>query len=313
MYRHLIAIFAGSVAFALAGGPAGAGRLARVYEAAVASADSPAALEDAMRQVLVRATGRRDAARDPALAAIVADAGRYVQRYRPTAAGGTEVVFDAAAVEQAITSAGRNAWERERPFTLVVVHPPPAAAAADDVRRSIEAAAAARGLPVSVVPMSLVDASGAELDRNELLQSAQRFGGDAVLVGRNDRGGTQWQWTLHAPVASESWSGPLEAGVHGAVDALARGEDASFALTEAEALIAVDGVVTLTDYATVERLLDAVPGVRRVDLEEASGSTVTFRVLARGGADGVDRELTGSARLARTGASGGRLQYQYRR
>jgi hypothetical protein len=101
--------------------------------------------------------------------------------------------------------------------------------------------------------------------------------------------------------------------VHGAVDALTRSEDASFALAEAEALIAVDGIVSLSDYANVGRLLDAVPGVRRVDLDEAVGSTVTFRVLARGGADGIAQQLAGSPRLARTGSAGGRLQYQYRR
>lgn len=313
MHRHLVAILAGALALALGAGPADAGRLVRVYEAPVSAKDSPAALQDAMRQVLVRATGSRDAGSDPALSAIVADAQRYVQLYRPQAGGGTEVVFDAAAVSQAIANAGRRAWDPERPFTLVVLQPPPAAAAADDVRRSIEAAAAARGLPVSLVPMTLVDSGGAPLERNALLQGAQRFGGDAVLVGRNDGGGTTWQWTLHGPVASESWSGSIDAGVHGAVDALARTEDASFALAEAEALVAVNGVMTLTDYAAVERLLDALPGVRDVELEEAAGSTVTFRVLARGGADGLDRELARAARLTRTGASGGRLRYDYRR
>src|SRR5688500_6110261 len=111
-----------------------AGRIVRVYEAAVASAESAAALEDAIRQVLVRATGRRDAGSDPALAAIIANASNYVQQYRPAAGGGTEVVFDGNALEQAITAAGRNVWERERPFTLVVLHPPLNPAGLDDAR-----------------------------------------------------------------------------------------------------------------------------------------------------------------------------------
>jgi uncharacterized protein len=289
-----------------------AGRLVRVYEATVPSADSPAALQEAMRQVLVRATGRRDAGNDPSLAGIVADASRYVRQYRP-ANDATEVVFDGEALELAIVAAGRGVWERERPFTLVVLHPPLTPEASEEARNELERAASARGLPVSVVPISLVDESGAELDRTALLRSAQRFGGDAVLVGRNEGRGAQWMWTLHGPVASASWSGSIATGVHGAVDALARSEDVSFAMAEVEALIAVDGIANLVDYASVGRLLDAVPGVRNVDLEEAAGSTVTFRVLVRGGADGLDQQLAGSTQLARVGAAGGRLQYQYRR
>ncbi len=311
MHRTFIAALASLLAVATAQ-PVSAGRVVRVYTAAVASADSPAALQEAMRQVLVRATGRRDARNDPALAAIVADASRYVQLYRPTPSGGTEVVFDSNAVEEAITSAGRNAWETNRPFTLIVLNPPLTGSAADEARRDIERIAAERGLPVSVVPLALADGAGVELERSAILQNAQRFGGDAVLVGRNE-GGSGWQWTLYGPVASSSWSGGFESGVHGAVDALARTEETSFALAEAEARIAIDNVVTLADYAGVERLLESVPGVRNVILEEASGATVTFRVLARGGADGLEQQLAGSSRLGRKGASGGRLQYEYRR
>jgi hypothetical protein len=310
--RRILALCAACCLFVYAAATHAA-RTVRVYEAAIARASSPAAVQDAMRQVLVRATGRRDAGSDPALATIVANASTYVKEIRPNPAGGSEVIFDSNAIEQAVGAAGRNIWEPERPFTLVVLHPPLAVSAADDARRELERVAAARGLPVSLVPISLVDSSGVELDRNGILQSAQRFGGDAVLVGRNEGGGQRWMWTLHGPSASESWSGGMEAGIHGAVDALARGEDASFALAEADALIAVEGITTLTDYATVGRLLDAIPGVRNVEVEEAFGTTVTFRVQARGGADGLAQQLDASGRLARIGTADGRLQYQYRR
>ena len=310
-HRCILALCAGALLLSFMA-YAHAGRIVRVYEANVASAESSAALQEAMRQVLVRATGRRDAGNDPSLSGIVADASRYVRQFRPSN-GATEVVFDSEALELAISAAGRSVWERERPFTLVVLYPPLTPEATEGARNELEDAASERGLPVSVVPISLVDASGVELDRADLLRSAQRFGGDAVLVGRNEGRGARWMWTLHGPVASESWSGSIAAGVHGAVDALARSEDVSFAMAEAEALIAVDGVASLVDYANVGRLLDAVPGVRNVDLEEAISSTVTFRVLVRGGADGLAQQLTGSTQLTRVGAGGGRLQYQYRR
>src|SRR5689334_11994077 len=47
---------------------------------------------------------------------------------------------------------------------------------------------------------------------------------------------------------------------------------------ELPAIVRVTGVETLADYATVTRLLGAAAGVRRVDVTEADGSSVTFHV-----------------------------------
>src|SRR6202035_3215458 len=57
-----------------------AGRPVRVYEVDV-DGQSAAAVQDAMRQALVRATGRRESADDPALAGVLAEATRYVKSY----------------------------------------------------------------------------------------------------------------------------------------------------------------------------------------------------------------------------------------
>jgi selenocysteine lyase/cysteine desulfurase len=83
-------------------------------------------------------------------------------------------------------------------------------------------------------------------------------------------------------------------------------------MPEAEALVEVTGVGTLSDYASVERILGELPGVRRSGLQEAEGTTATFRVLIRGGAEAVQRALSASARFTRTGVANGRLMYQYR-
>lgn len=171
-----------------------------------------------------------------------------------------------------------------------------------------------RGLPISLVPLSPLDSNGNDLGRDGLMQLAQRYGGDAVLVGRGDAGSAsgQWQWTLHTGYASESWSGSLAAGVDGAVDALVPAQGGSLAQTEADARVEIDGVAGLTDYANVERTLGSLPGVRRVNIGEASGTTVTFDVLIRGGAEAVSRALNGSSHLVRTDASPSRLTFQYR-
>src|ERR1700726_2752442 len=70
-----------------------AARAVRVYEVDV-SGQSTTALQEAMRQALVRATGRRESANDPALASLIEDAPKYVKSYAPGPRGETQVLFD---------------------------------------------------------------------------------------------------------------------------------------------------------------------------------------------------------------------------
>jgi hypothetical protein len=291
-----------------------AGRPVRVYEVDLKGGQTSASVQDAMREALVRATGRRESATDPALANLIAEAQNYVKGYGPVTRGQPQVIFDGAAVDRAIAAAGRSVWDRNRPFTLIVLYPPPSRAAEDGARAELEQTAIARGLPVTLVPLSPVDAAGNDLGRDALMQMAQRYGGDAVLVGRGDASApnAQLQWTLNTSFSSESWSGPLAAGVNGAVDTMAPAQGGSLAQIEAAARVEVEGVTTLTDYANVERLLESVPGVRRANVGAASGNVVVFDVLARGGGDAISHALAGSTHLVRSDASSARLAYQYR-
>jgi len=291
-----------------------AGRPVRVYEVEVKGAESPTSLQDAMREALVRATGRRESAADPVFASLIDDAEKYVKSYTPGARGQSQVIFDGDAVERAIVAAGRSVWDQNRPFTLVVLYPPLSRAADDAARTEIEQVASTRGLPVTLVPLSPLDSAGNVLGREALMQMAKRYGGDAVLVGRSNAGGAngQWQWTLHTGFSSESWSGPLDAGVDGAVDTLASPQGASLEQTEATARVEIDGVVALSDYANVQRMLETVSGVRHANVSEANANVVRFDVLVRGGADAISHALTGSTHLVRADASSARLAYEYR-
>jgi hypothetical protein len=291
-----------------------AGRPVRVYEVDLKGPQSPAVRQDAMRETLVRATGRRESAADPAFANLITDAQTYVKGYSPPVRGQSQVIFDGAAVERAIVAAGRSVWDRNRPFTLVVLYPPVARGSEEAVRSEVDPAAISRGLPVTLVPLSPVASAGNDLSRDALMQMAQRYGGDAVLVGKGDAGAanTQLQWTLYTSFSSESWSGPLAAGINGAVDTMAPAQGGSLAQVESSAKVEIEGVATLADYVNVERLLESVPGVRRANVGAASGNVVVFDVLARGGGDTVSHALAGSTHLVRTDASSARLLYQYR-
>jgi uncharacterized protein len=295
--------------------PALAARPVRVYEVDV-EGQSPAAVQDAMREALVRATGRRDAGDDPALAPLIADAAHFVKAYATGPRGESQVQFDPVALEHAINAAGRSVWDRERPFTLVVLDPPRARASADAARAELERVAAERGLPISLIPIAITDASGNPLNAEALLQAAERYGGDEILVGRGDDSGpeTPLQWTLYTRTRSESWNGPLAGAIDHTVDLLVPQQGASLSQVESAARVAIEGVSSLTDYAVVMRLLQSVPGVRRANVVAAEGDNIVFDVMVRGGAVGLEQALAGSTRLVRSPAGGGGtagLVYRY--
>ena len=103
---------------------------------------------------LVRATGARDAANDPALAGILAQASQYVIGTRPATGGAVTLFFDGAALERDITAAGRTVWGVERPLVLIVLTGGPASGAFES-RRQVEtvmdSAGNRRGQPINVV------------------------------------------------------------------------------------------------------------------------------------------------------------------
>src|SRR5512144_616068 len=128
--------------FLFAATDARAARQVRVYEANVSSQTEAAVqAQAALRQVLVRATGARDAANDPALAGVLAQASQYVLGTRPANNSGSvvTVLFDGGALERDITAAGRTIWTAERPVLLVVLTGGPATGAFE-TRRQVEGA-----------------------------------------------------------------------------------------------------------------------------------------------------------------------------
>jgi hypothetical protein len=302
---------------------AAATRPVRVYEATVSSqTDAAVQAQAALRQVLVRATGARDAANDPALAGILAQAQQYVLGTRPAGSSGNSQVlmFDGGTLERDIIAAGRSVWLSERPVLLVVLTGGPASGAFETRRQvegALDAAASRRGQPISVArPEALGLPSSGDIPADAALAAGQRVrGADAALVGYGDAvpGGGPWRWTLNGAGISETWNGTLEEGIHGSADILARNSAAYAALPELAILVEVEGVPSLKEYARAAELLGAANGVRSVQLSEAAGSRATFTVMTRGGADVLSAGLAGNAHLeAADPRAGGMLAYRYR-
>lgn len=268
-----------------------------------------AAATEALKQVIVRLTGRRAAATDPTLAPVLADAARLAQTFRAPAPGQVLVAFDASALDGRLGKAGQRVWGRERPATLVILVPaaggPPArlvAASAAGLRRDITAAAQGRGLPL-VWPAGLPsgveearyqDAVAGRLD--PLLDLAHQFGAEGVLVGR-----------LATPPAPSSWgyagsAGDVATGGGGVdvVQELADRYAGQLASAPAEAgrvYATVRGVQDLAGYAAAAQALAGLANVRSVSLEQASGTSVRFRIAFDGDVEGLRRALREVPRL----------------
>ena len=301
--------------------PAAATRQVRVFETNVSSQTDPAVQAQAgLRVVLVRATGSRDAANDPALAGILAQAQTYVIATRPAATGSsTTLVFDAAALERDIVAAGRTVWSSERPLLLIVLTGGPATGAFE-TRRQVEGVLDAvgnrRGQPISVVrPEGVNLPTTGDIPVEAALAAAQRRGADGVLVGYGDAvpNGGVWRWTLNAAGISESWNGTLEEGVHGAADVFVRNAVMYAAQPELTILVEVEGVPTLKDYARAAEMLGEAGAVRSVQLAEVSGSRATFSVVTRGGGDALLASLGANARFERVDpTAGGTIAFRLR-
>jgi hypothetical protein len=310
-----------AVALVVFAGEAAALRQVRVYEVTVASqTDSAVQAQAGLRQVLVRATGSRDAANDPALANVLAQAETYVIAKRPPTTGsGTVVVYDAAALERDITAAGRTVWANERPLLMVVLTGGPAAGAFENRRQvesTLDSVGNRRGLPVRVArPEAIGLPASGDIAGDAALAAAQRLGADAVLVGYGDTvpNGGPWRWVLTGTNLNETWSGALEEGVHASADLFARNAVAYAALPELPVLVEIEGVPGLREYARVAEILGNAGGVRSLHLAEAAGTRATFAVMTRGGVQALESSLVSNARLERSEPrAGGTIAFTFR-
>ena len=261
--------------------PAAATRQVRVFEANVSSQTDPAVQAQAgLRVVLVRATGARDAANDPALAGILAQAQHYVIATRPAASGSaTTLVFDAAALERDIIAAGRTVWGSERPLLLVVLTGGPAAGAFETRRQvegALDAAGNRRGQPIHVVRPEARESSrpAGDIPADAALAAAQRARRRRSAGGLRRRGAQWRRLALDAECLGRQRN--LERHARGrrarrGRRVRAQRGDVRGACPSSPILVEIEGVPTLKEYARAAEILGEAGGVRSVQLAEAAG------------------------------------------
>ena len=286
----------------------------------------------AMGELLIRITGQRDAATNPALLDLVRDAGRYVvQRGNPDREN-LLIVFDSLGLQQALTARNQPVWGEERPLTLLWVaidggpgergilaaspSPVPSSetveAAAAALRVELLAAANQRGLPISLPLMDVQDLNAVDfIDvwgnfSERLDRASQRYAPDAVLSGRirlGEEGIETAQWTLLRGGSLRPLPGvAVRSGLDHLADLYAVEFSGIGGATSARLM--VSGIQSLDDYGRVMSYLESLSVLQSVQLEQLVDTEMTLRVEARGGALVLNRVLALGDVLSRSPAGG---------
>jgi len=291
-----------------------AARLTGLFQAEVdADGRNPvardAALELALRDVLVRVTGSGNVVNEPAAQALLKQPGRYVEQFRfldaPARSPDTEqrlrlwVQFDGVALAREIRRAGLPYWGRERPDVLVwlavddrgqryLVAENARLAAAD----ALDKAASRRGLPLTLPLMDLQDQRAVQFTDvwggfiSSIDAASQRYRPQIILLGKleRSRGRSDWRadWTLLGNGDRQNWTShasQLDDGIEQGIAEAAEWLAVQYAVVSSDASVralVVEGVQSLADYARVSKYLASLAPVESVHVTSVNGQEVEF-------------------------------------
>ncbi|WP_405233627.1 DUF2066 domain-containing protein [Lentisalinibacter salinarum] len=320
-----------------AAAPASAAEVADLYTIQVPADRSESdwreqAYRRALSQVLVRVTGQRTAAGDPALEALFEDPTRLVQGYRRGAEETLWVSFDGRAIAARLREAGRAVWGSERPVTLlwlavdrgggdrdlIAAEDGPAPAAVPGrstrqldgadrdgfLRQRVEDVARARGLPFVWPLLDAQDRGSVAFSdvwggfEQPVLEASSRYGANSILLGRIDADGRQLpRWTWYFGGEQRQWRASIEDAVHRVADLMA-GQLAAVGDERANPVrLTVTGVEDLAAYADISRYLTSVSMIRDLRLEQLADNALTYRLELLGASDRLGRVLRLSGRF----------------
>ncbi len=351
MRNRISALFA--LLALLCAAPLHAAAVRDLYEARVTVGEqSPAELKraarDGLAEVLVRVSGRTDAARQPALASALAGADRYLEQYRYDQAAA--VAADAAPklqavlrfappqVEQLLRQAGLPVWGDNRPTLLVWLAVDESGGrqlvseeSHADLVRTLREQARRRGLLLSFPLLDLDDMAKVtadmawQLDLSKLGEASSRYRADGLLVGRLAAlPGGRWlgTWKLSAEDLQLGFDGEgasLPAYLAPSIDRVADGLASRYAV----AAEAGAGVVTLwlsdvnsfADYTRALGYLARVGQVKAVVPLQVTPGQLLLRLEIDGTPTQLQRALALDNKLQpepATAQQSGTAQMRYR-
>ena len=303
-------------------GMAGATTIAGLYSAEVpvasrSESDRNAAAQVALRLVLVKLSGERDAGRSSLQQDLVSKAPELIQQYQyrePSAVGQNpaplhvRMTFDRSAIQEALRHSVLSRWGRERPLMLVWLLQKTQQGTEfvysdtdpGELLTLVKAAAERRGIPIVFPMVDAADLGASEprrfeaMDAEILAAAAARYRAQSILVGefREEVLGfweTRWRMVLEDNVFTWFDEGELaddvvDAGIDAAADRLAaRFAQRGLEQQETGMRLVVQGISTLAQYTQVKTYLDSLDVIKRLAVHVVEDGQVNFQLFAHGG------------------------------
>ena len=271
----------------------------------------------AMGALLVRLTGRRDAADDPDLLDVIEAAARFVQRWGFVEEERLAVTFDGRALEGELVRRDQPVWGGDRPLTLVwmaldtgggdrrmlngletPLEEDLDAQLVTSVLTELADTARRRGLPL-VYPLldteDLALVTAADIwggFTSRVVEASRRYQPDGILIGRvravGDVRTARWQY-LGADEQRERRGGISE-GLEWLADIYA----SQYAVSGGNSIarLVVTDVRNFDDYARVITHLERLPMIDAVSVEELREDQLLVALETRGTADVLNRALS---------------------
>ncbi|WP_378081680.1 DUF2066 domain-containing protein [Aeromonas bestiarum] len=304
------------------------------------SGDMVAAQSQALGDVLVKVTGKRDILTQPAVVKALAAPSDYVQHYGYQDVGPVKFLkadFDVAKVNALISQSKFALLGPARPqvaIWLVInegerrVLPDQSS---DGWAAALRTQSQAMGLPISIPLMDLDDNMAVNATdvwgrfADPILKASQRYGAEMVVLGKLTPEGEKWSidWGLYGPKAGGelaeltrgSGSGTQAEVAQGFADGLAawlvQNYGARISGVASSQTLVVEGLSGIDGMITVQKMLQGMASVTKVEIGKLEGDKVTFNLALQGDKAELIRGLQLESRLRQIDDNDSGLRYQW--
>ncbi|MDM5066695.1 DUF2066 domain-containing protein [Aeromonas salmonicida] len=304
------------------------------------SGDMVAAQSQALGDVLVKVTGKRDILTQPDVVKALAAPGDYVQHYGYQDVGPVKFLkadFNVAKVNALISQSKFALLGPARPqmaLWLVInegerrILPDQSS---DGWASALRTQSQAMGLPVSIPLMDLDDNMAVNATdvwgrfAAPILQASQRYGAEMVVLGKLTPEGDKWSmdWGLYGPKAGgelaeltrgSSSGTQAEVAQHFADELaawLVQNYGARISGVASSQTLVVEGLSGIDGMITVQKMLQGMASVTKVTIGKLEGDKVTFDLSLQGDKAELIRGLQLESRLRQIDDNDSGLRYQW--
>ncbi|WP_169045774.1 DUF2066 domain-containing protein [Aeromonas salmonicida] len=304
------------------------------------SGDMVAAQSQALGDVLVKVTGKRDILTQPDVVKALAAPGGYVQHYGYQDVGPVKFLkadFNVAKVNALISQSKFALLGPARPqmaLWLVInegerrILPDQSS---DGWASALRTQSQAMGLPVSIPLMDLDDNMAVNATdvwgrfAAPILQASQRYGAEMVVLGKLTPEGDKWSidWGLYGPKAGgelaeltrgSSSGTQAEVAQHFADELaawLVQNYGARISGVASSQTLVVEGLSGIDGMITVQKMLQGMASVTKVTIGKLEGDKVTFDLSLQGDKAELIRGLQLESRLRQIDDNDSGLRYQW--